>query len=255
VVHLLSSFLSQPKHVPLNMLPLVLELELDDADQCFLGTGNDWFINRPRLIGDVLTLDNALQNSYAKHILDGKTLPFMMHGLYSVRATIPPGSSLFSLPIARGFTRLSTAYITFYDDSGKWVSEYIAPSYDGIDAANTTEDDQVMWNITIGADRYPEFDVDSLGEAYHRLRLAQLMHQGTDSFSITPYQWRTNKHIAAMNFEKCPGKAGHTGVNTRSGSQLTFHFRGLAANINTVHVILHFEQAVNVSAAGVEVLD
>ena len=75
------------------------------------------------------------------------------------------------------------------------------------------------------------------------------------SFSITPSAYRSNKYIAAMNFERCPGKAGHTGVNTRSGSQLTFHFRGLQANINTIHVVLHFEQAVNVSAAGVEVLD
>ena len=250
VVHLLSSFLSQGKNIPLNMVPLVLELELADADQCFSGTGNNWFINRPRLVGDVLTLDNALQNSYAKHILDGKTLPFMMHGLYSVRATIPPGSKLFSLPIARGFTRLSTAYITFYSDAGKWVNEYIAPN-----TGNHVEDNDATWNITIGADRYPEFDVDSVGESYYRLRLAQLMHQGNDSFSITPHAYRSNKFITAMNFEKCPGMAGHTGVNTRSGSQLTFHFRGLQTTINTIHVILHYEVAVNVSAAGVEVLD
>ena len=221
-----------------------------DADQCFSGTGNYWFINRPRLVGDVLTLDNALQNSYAKHILEGKTLPFMMHGLYSVRATIPPGSKLFSLPIARGFTRLSTAYITFYSDAGKWVNEYIAPN-----TGNHAEDNEATWNITIGADRYPEFDVDSVGESYYRLRLAQLMHQGNDSFSITPHAYRSNKFITAMNFEKCPGMAGHTGVNTRSGSQLTFHFRGLQTTINTIHVILHYEVAVNVSAAGVEVLD
>ncbi len=32
VVHLLSSFLSQGKNIPLNMLPLVVELELDDMD-------------------------------------------------------------------------------------------------------------------------------------------------------------------------------------------------------------------------------
>jgi len=256
VVHLLSSFLSQGKHIPLNMVPLVLELELADADQCFAGTGSNWYINRPRLIGDVLTLDNALQNSYAKHILDGRTLPFMMHGLYSVRATIPPGSTLFSLPIARGFTRLSTAYVTFYDDDGKWVTEYVGPMGNELDTpTNTTDNDTTQWNVTIGADRYPDFDVDSIQEAYYRLRLAQLMHHGNDSFSISPYQYRSNKYIAAMNFEKCPGKAGHTGVNTRSGSQLTFHFRGLKSTINTIHVILHFEQAVNVSAAGVEVLD
>ena len=44
-------------------------------------------------------------------------------------------------------------------------------------------------------------------------------------------------------------------MNTRSGSQLTFNVRGLPASINTIHVVLHYECAVNVSAAGIEVLD
>jgi hypothetical protein len=108
VVKLLSSFLTQGKAIPLNMVPVVIELELAGADDAFEGTGNSWYITQPRLVGDVLTLDNALQNSYASHILQGKQLPFMMHGLYSVRATIPQGSTLFSLPLARGFTRLSS---------------------------------------------------------------------------------------------------------------------------------------------------
>ena len=81
------------------------------------------------------------------------------------------------------------------------------------------------------------------------------MHTSKDSFSISPYQYRTDRFIAAMNFEKALGQSGHSGVNTRSGSQLTFNVRGLPATINTIHVVLHYECAVNVSAAGVEVLD
>ena len=50
-------------------------------ERAFAGTDNDYVITRPRLIADVLTLDNALQNSYAKFILDSRSLPFMMHGL------------------------------------------------------------------------------------------------------------------------------------------------------------------------------
>jgi hypothetical protein len=63
VVKLMSSFLSQHKKIPLNMVPLVLELEIGDADSAFEGTGNQWYLSRPRLIGDVLTIDNSLQNS------------------------------------------------------------------------------------------------------------------------------------------------------------------------------------------------
>jgi hypothetical protein len=257
VVKLLSSFLTQGKAIPLNMVPVVLELELDgDADAAFIGSGNSWYITQPRLIGDVITLDNALQNSYATHVLQGKQLPFVMHGLYSIRATIPQGSTMFSLPIARGFTRLSTCYFTFFDSSGNWANTFISPVAHSVeDYENTTDNDQCSWNITIGAQRYPEFDVTSTQESWHRLAVAQQMHASRETFSISPWQYRTTKFIGAMNFERALGEAGHTGVNTRSGSQLTLNFRGLPASINTIHVVLHYEVAVNVSAAGIEVLD
>jgi hypothetical protein len=264
VVKLLSSFLTQGKAIPLNMVPVVIELEIAGADEAFRGTGNEWYITQPRLVADVLTLDNALQNSYASHILQGKQLPFMMHGLYSVRATIPPGSSMYSLAIARSFTRLSTCYFSFWDSSAadtlhpdfQFANRF--PSTLRISAssdANTTEQDLCSWNITVGADRYPEFDCSSLQESWYRLGLAQRMHMGTDSFSIGSYQYRHDKFIGAMNFEKALGEAGHSGVNTRSGSQLTLNFRGLPTYIDTIHVVLHYEVAVNVSAAGIEVLD
>jgi hypothetical protein len=201
-------------------------------------------------------MDNALQNSYASHILQGKQLPFMMHGLYSVRATIPQGSTLYSLPIARGFTRLSTCYFSFWDGDGKYVNTFTSTVKVAIDDTdNTTETDQTTWNITVGADRYLEFDVSSVLESWYRLGLAQLMHTGKDSFSISPYQYKTNKFIGAMNFERALGQVGHSGVNTRSGSQLTFNLRGLPSDVHTIHVVLHYEVAVNVSAAGIEVLD
>ena len=57
-----------------------------------------------------------------------------------------------------------------------------------------------------------------------------------------------------QSFEKAPGGGAHTGVNTRSGAQLTLNFRNLGAT-TLVHVVLHYEQIVNVSAAGAEVLD
>ena len=257
MVKLLSSFLTQGKAIPLNMVPVVIELELADADQAFSGAPgtNSWYITQPRLIGDVLTLDNALQNSYASHVLSGKQLPYMMHGLYSVRATIPPGSTLYSLPIARAFTRLSTCFFSFWDSNSKYVSTFRSPVNIAGNTDNDTETDACSWEITVGAQRYPEFSVSSVQESWYRLSLPQLMHTGKGSFSISPQQYKGTKFIGACNFEKALGQAGHTGVNTRRGSQLTLNFRGLPAAINTIHVVLHYEVAVNVSAAGIEVLD
>jgi hypothetical protein len=263
VVHLLSSMLSQGKAIPLNMLPLVLELELDDANRAFAGDANAWLITRPRLIADVMTLDASLQNSYAKHILDGSSIPIMMHGLYSLKATITDNTQ-FSLPINRGFSRLSTIYWSFIgpDGVGKEVTTFFHPLRvltDPADAVSplvavTAATDTFSWNITVGSDRYPQFDCDSVGESFHRLRMAQLVHQGSDSFSISSSQYRSDKAIFACSFEKAPGQASHTGINTRSGSQVCLNFKNVGA-ARQVHVVLHYEVAVNVSSAGCEILD
>ena len=90
----------------------------------------------------MLTLDNVLQNSYSSHVLQGKQLPFMMHGLYSIRATIPPGSTLYSLPIARGFTRLSTCYWSLWDSTGKYVNTFNSIVRTAGTTDNTTDTDQ-----------------------------------------------------------------------------------------------------------------
>jgi len=252
VVTLLSSFFSQSKYVPLSLLPCSLEVELDDVDAAFDGIGNLWEITRPRLLADVCDLDQALANSYAKHILDGKSLPMYMHGLYSVKAAVPAGSSLFSLPIARGFTRLSTVYVSFWDGvTGKWANNFTHPNAHelNVEALDTTE-----WNITLGADRWPTFDCTSTQECFYRLRLARQAHQGSDSLGISSHLYRTNKFIVAQSLEKAPGSSAHTGVTSRSGAQLTLNFRNLVA-ITTVDVVLHYELILNVSAAGAEGLD
>ncbi len=64
VVHLMSSFLSQGKMIPLSLIPAVLELELGDLNDCFDGTTNKWEISRPRLVADVITLDPSLLLSF-----------------------------------------------------------------------------------------------------------------------------------------------------------------------------------------------
>ena len=72
--------------------------------------------------------------------------------------------------------------------------------------------------------------------------------------SISPHAYRTNKFVSALNLEKAPGASSHSGVNTRSGSQLTLNIKN-AGDATTCHVCLIFDQICNVSAAGVEILD
>ncbi len=252
-VQLMSSFLSQQKLIPLAMCPITIELELDDANAAFSGTTADWQITRPRLLADVCQIDPVLNNSYAKHLLDGKSLPMYMQGIYSMISAVPAGSSLFSLPIARGFTRLSCIYVSFHNGStDKWVTSFHHPSKDAV--ANTTATNTLEYNITIGSERYPNFNCESTQESFYRLRLATAAHMGSDQTSITPRQYQTTKFVIGQSFEKTPGQSSHTGINTRSGSQLTLNFKNLGASA-TCHVVMIFDQVVNLSASGIEVLD
>jgi hypothetical protein len=263
VVHLLSSVLSQGKAIPLSLLPLVCELEIGDMNVAFAGEANNWVISRPRLIADVISLDASLQNSYSKFVLQGSSIPYIMHGMYSLKATITDNTQ-FSLPINRGFSRLSTVYWSFIgpDAAGKEVNTFLHPLNVRTDPADpgsplvpvTTATDLFSWNITVGSDRYPQFDCDSVGESFHRLRMAQLVHQGSDSFSISSAQYRSDKGIFACSFEKAPGQASHSGINTRSGSQVCLNFKNVGA-ARQIHVVLHFEVALTLSSAGCEVLD
>ena len=86
------------------------------------------------------------------------------------------------------------------------------------------------------------------------MRLASRAHQGSDSFSIEPHRYRLDKFVVGQSFEKAPGQSAHSGINTRSGSQLTLNLRNLGS-MTMIHCVLVCEQVVNVSAAGVEVLD
>ena len=44
-------------------------------------TGSSWSMSDVRLVGDVVSLDSALQNSYAEHVLSGRSLP-INYGTY-----------------------------------------------------------------------------------------------------------------------------------------------------------------------------
>ena len=138
-----------------------------------------------------------------------------------------------------------------WDGNDKWTRRFSHPN---AGQANITANDDLKWNLTLGSERYPTFDTESIQESFYRLRLAQQAHRGADTFSISPFDYRNDKFIIGQSLEKAPGQSAHTGVNTRSGSQLTLNFRNLGA-ATMVHVVLHYEQIVNLSAAGVEILD
>jgi hypothetical protein len=78
--------------------------------------------------------------------------------------------------------------------------------------------------------------------------------QGHTGHSISGYNYRNTQFVIGQSLEKCPGMSAHTGINTRSGSQLSLNFRNLGT-ATTIHVVMQYELILNISGAGSEVLD
>ena len=79
-------------------------------------------------------------------------------------------------------------------------------------------------------------------------------HLGNTEFGFAGNLHGDNHFILGQTFDKAAGQSSHTGINTRSGSMLTLNLKNLG-NAQMVHVVLVYDQVVNLSAAGVEVLD
>ena len=99
----LSGLLNQNKMLPLRYAPITIELEtVDDPGDPFYGpiygtaggsikaTNNEtelWHIDNVQVKVDTCTLDNAFDNSYAQHLLGGRSLPISYNTFVSQNAT------------------------------------------------------------------------------------------------------------------------------------------------------------------------
>jgi hypothetical protein len=113
----------QSKYIPLSYAPLTMEFEIvnQSTDPIIaIGTGGtftaantseNWQIEDVRIICDVVTLDSALQNSYAEHVLSGKALPINYSTFVSQYQTLT--SSDAAVNVTRAVSRLKSVFINF----------------------------------------------------------------------------------------------------------------------------------------------
>ena len=123
---LLCPFFQAQKLLTLALMGgVVIELELDSYDAVIESGDMDrpsWEVVQPYILVNVVQVDPALSSSYAKHLLEGKTVPISYHNFFSMQAT-----NDFSLPIQRGFSRLSAMYVTFYKTGTNFVTQFAGP--------------------------------------------------------------------------------------------------------------------------------
>ena len=88
---------------------LILEFELDDADTAFSESGVSYEITDVKLFANLHTIDSALANSYASHVLKGN--PLHLHFTSVVASRHLVNGNNFTISLVRGFTRLKQCFI------------------------------------------------------------------------------------------------------------------------------------------------
>ena len=115
---------NQPKYIPWSFAPITMEFEIfNQATDPIISNGTlgahilttnnsvSWQIEDVRVICDVVTLDSALQNSYAEHVLSGKALPINYSTFITQYQTLTSSDS--AVNVTRAVSRLKSVFINF----------------------------------------------------------------------------------------------------------------------------------------------
>jgi hypothetical protein len=232
----LGCILNQNKRLPLLYAPITMELELVDdkrepiisgqsaydlpneANFCFkaFNEGNtsvDWQINNVQVKCDVCTLDNALDNSYAQHLLQGKSLPITYNTFVSQMQTIS-GQDAPLINVSRALTRLKSVFVTLNKDltGGRanligrknWNALFSPMSRDNEVGygMHQFQDGEFELQLQIGSTLFPEYHIRSHTEAYYQLKKTLgVQASAVHNFDLSALQYRDNKFILATDCE------------------------------------------------------
>ncbi len=177
-------------------------------------------------------LDNALDNSYAEHLLSGKALPINYNTYISQFHSIVSGvngQQKVRLNITRALSRLKSVFITLMravpnaqvaaNLGSKDCNDFYSPMYEYARVADNQFDSAGKFEaqLQLGAKLYPEYPIRSHAEAYYQLRKTLgAQSSNVHKFDVDCHEYRTCKFVWATDMERVL-EAGFTGMNTRAG--------------------------------------
>ena len=173
----------------------------------FTAVSTTWSLTDVRILADVVTLDSALENSYAEHVLSGKSLPINYSTYITVLQAIQPSSQNALINLTRAVSRLKTVFITFDNplstdkgnramvqkDFNNFISSFVS-SASGVSGQGGWGQAynwaiELKYQIEIGSKWLPEYPCRSASQAFYELKKALGIHGSTfHSISPTFYQ-------------------------------------------------------------------
>ena len=77
-------------------------------------TSSEWQIEDANLTCDLCTLDNSLDNSYAEHLLSGKSLPINFQAFITSSRSVV--GTDFTVNVSRAVSRLKSIFLSMYQE-------------------------------------------------------------------------------------------------------------------------------------------
>jgi hypothetical protein len=217
-------------------------------------------------------LDNALDNSYAQHLLQGKSLPITYNTFISQIQTIA-GQDNPLVTVSRAITRLKSVFVTLNKDYSsteraklvghKFWNDFFSPmsSHSFMGIFTHRPEAEFEFQLQIGSKLFPEYPIRSQSEAYHKLKKTLgVQSSAVHNFDISAVEFRDHKFVIGTDCEKVLD-AGFTGINTRAGDLLSIKFKYNDAGAENkrladrMQIILHSDQIMEIRDTGVAVYD
>ena len=216
-----------------------------------------WEINNVIIRAEVITLDNTVDNNITKHLLEGQSLKLIVPQYHTLTQTFHAGGGEINMNIVKSASKLSNAFITLYREkkTGKRYGQFLPDNYvykrwnyfynpminseinddfdGGLVEGQGFQDftRNLSWQMQVGNKKFPEFECQSLSEAFYFLRRTIHYHNADqNSLNISYKQYRENKFIIGVSFEKM-ADVNFTSINTKMGSLLTFKIKGTQGSL------------------------
>ena len=208
-------------------------------------------IENVHLLADQVTLDSALRESFERILLSNRSLVFSFPSLHVQQSSIPAGSTSYNITVARAFTKMLGAFVTFNKTGENHVSnfEYPGEAFPNVTAATVMEG-----QLQLGAMQFPRNSIKSIAEYHHFLSILS----GTFDSKIRNMRlpnYDNTTFVAAFPTERVP-KHPTSGLSTRSGDLCRFTFKSMLADrVDQCFIGLVSMQIVTLSGSGVSVLD
>ena len=241
-------------------------------------TSIDWEISNARVVCDVCTLDNNLNNEYVKHLLEGKGLP-ITYTTYITQSQSIKGLTDISVNVIRSVSKLVASFVTFYKqrEAGNDASnpssgyEYVDKEFcrfyhphqqhNPLDQGIYDKNKDLEFQIQVGSKLYPEYPCNSITQCFYHLRKAlnlPLFHQ--HSMNINFKQYRDRQFVFAFDSQKV-SDSSYTGLNLRAGQMMRLIVKPAGASIpatempDNIYITMLSEQILEIKDLGLKVFD